>query len=77
MQMEAEKEALLAEMPEDAIMIYRQDDSTMDPTKRPVSCQQSLKHSIFETDLSADEVLRTTCVTTEDNSFENYQSPKF
>ena len=71
MQMEAEKEALLAEMPEDASMIQGQGGSTVDTTKRPVSCHQSLKQSIFEGDLSADDVLRTTCVTTEDNSFEN------
>ena len=77
MQMEAEKEALLAEMPEDAIMIQGQGGSAIDTNQRPVSCKQSLKTSIFEADLSADDVLRTTCVTTEDNSFENYQSPKF
>ena len=71
MQMEAEKEALLAEMPEDASMIQGQGGSTVDTTKRPVSSHQSLKYSIFEGDLSADDVLRTTNVTSEDTSFEN------
>ena len=37
MQMEAEKEALLAEMPEDASMIQGQGGSIVDTTKRQVS----------------------------------------